>query len=175
MLFSNRKWKNTIALSLAGFILILIFEIIPGYTEYSNSLFTSTAGSKYNDIVSNRISYNKLIKENYLLSKQLRYESGSAGPKINLSYVIMILDSISHSCGSNITLIRPFEFENKKAVSSRNIEVIQNSKYLPLYNFFQMLSNTSINMKVKEINIRVNEDLSDSLTCNTVLEVYSGL
>lgn len=176
MLFSNKKWNTIISASVIMFLLIMIFEIIPGYMEYSGFFISAIFNEEnLNTQKEEQLRYNSLVSENMKLKNMISIGIANTANKNRLSDIISLLDSASQESGVSISLIKPGQTIKKENISSQRLEVVLNSKYREMYKYFQILVKTHMVIRVKELEIRIKEAKSDSLITRTVLEVYPDL
>ncbi|MFO7445406.1 MAG: type 4a pilus biogenesis protein PilO [Ignavibacteriaceae bacterium] len=176
MLIRNKKWKNYMVLSAGFTILVILFEILPGYNNLiSMGIELYNRGAEIEKGEKNIVRENNLTLENKQLRQQINSLISNYEENQRISSIISFLDEAAFGKGVDIASIKPGKIVKKDSLWLQPMEVNLDSDYEGLYNFVRHLEKSSKVVLIKELDFIPKAPLNDSLRITANLEVYLNL
>ena len=176
MLIKNKKWLNVTVMSLVGFAIIILFEIIPDITHDLSLAYNYFAQKHKASVESDKQAEFEIVsRENKIIKHKMAGLVSVYDDKGNLSNIISNMDEEAKLANVGILSIRPDKVTTKENLYYLPLEVELSSSYERFYNYLRFLEQSSRVLVLNEANIQKKENSTDSLTIKAKFEVYLNL
>jgi len=170
------KWKSYILLTLAVFILIFIFEIVPDYSNIFGNLYSNLTGNNLNnDLKTCELKIKSLERENSKLSSSASNLLIDKDNQSDISSLLGFLDVVAQKSKITNYSLKPGTVFQNDNLSILPIYIEINGKYSNVYNFFYLIEKSSWVITIKSLTIKPKDVLTDNLIVKSNLEIYLNL
>lgn len=169
------KYKKIVTLVFAVFVMILLFEVIPGYYDLGVNLF---------DVIVQKISGNdteslssKLIllqDENNKLKQQFFNKINVSTDEYSFSYALEKFTSDNPGINISINSIKPNKKIKKGGLNFQRITIGLDGNFNDIYNYFRWLEIKESDIEFAEVGIIKQKETNLLQTNITVDVLYSG-
>ena len=176
MKIKTPKYKNVVLLTSAIFVLIILFEIMPGYYDLGSSLvsviFQKVSGSNEEEL-SNKLVL--LKTEQTKLKKMFYGEFSETENNYSFSNALEKFNVNNSEFDLSINSIKPLKKIKKGRLNFQRINLGMNCNFENIYNYCRWLEVSGSTIDFEEVSISKQKD-SELLQSTLLLDVlYSGI
>ncbi len=176
MKIENPKYKNILTATMIVFMLVLFFEIIPGYYNISVNLFSvliqKISGDNYEQLTEQLI---ELKGEGKNLKKFFNSELSSDISGYSFSETLEKFNVTVPDFDLIVTSIKPVKKLQKGKLNFQRISIVVQSDYGNIYNYFRWLEMTGPSFNFEEVKISKAKDINYLQTNMLVDVLYGGI
>lgn len=176
MPIKNKKWRNNLLLFGTGFVLILLFEIIPGIITVAGKFFEMySQRSKIEDAGAGQARLAELNTLNKEIMRQINLLVSDYNESGKFSSVINLLDDLTAENDVGISSIVPGKIGRDKQLIILPVAITLKSDYASFYGFISSLENAAKVVVIKSITIKPEKTLNPKLNITAELQFCLNL